>query len=294
MKIAITGSLGNISKPLAKQLIKAGHQLTIISSNADKIPAIEALGATAAIGLVTDVDFLTKAFTGADAVYTMVPPNFGASNYREYVGSIGKNYAEAVAKAGVSRVVNLSSIGAHLNAGTGPIAGNHDVELELNKLSNVAVKHLRAPFFYVNFLSNIDMIRHMGILGANYPATARLVMVHPEDIAAVAAEELLQEFTGKSVHYLVSDDRTLGPIATVLGTAIGKPELPWVEFTDEQALNGMLQNGLPPEIARNFVEMGTAIRSGVLWEDYDQNKPKVKGSINLEAFAEEFADRFKQ
>ena len=294
MKIAITGSLGNISKPLAKQLIKAGHQLTIISSNADKIPAIEALGATAAIGLVTDVDFLTKAFTGADAVYTMVPPNFGASNYREYVGSIGKNYAEAVAKAGVSRVVNLSSIGAHLNAGTGPIAGNHDVELELNKLSNVAVKHLRAPFFYVNFLSNIDMIRHMGILGANYPATARLVMVHPEDIAAVAAEELLQEFTGKSVRYLVSDDRTLGPIATVLGTAIGKPELPWVEFTDEQALNGMLQNGLPPEIARNFVEMGTAIRSGVLWEDYDQNKPKVKGSINLEAFAEEFADRFKQ
>jgi len=294
MKITITGSLGNISKPLAKQLISAGHQLTIISSNAEKVAAIEALGATAAIGLVTDVDFLTKAFTGADAVYTMVPPNFGASNYREYVGSIGKNYAEAVAKAGVSRVVNLSSIGAHLNAGTGPIAGNHDVELELNKLSNVAVKHLRAPFFYVNFLSNIDMIRHMGILGANYPATARLVMVHPEDIAAVAAEELLQEFTGKSVRYLVSDDRTLGPIATVLGTAIGKPELPWVEFTDEQALNGMLQNGLPPEIARNFVEMGTAIRSGVLWEDYDQNKPKVKGSINLEAFAKEFADRFNE
>jgi len=294
MKITITGSLGNISKPLAKQLIKAGHQLTIISSNAEKVAAIEALGATAAIGLVTDVDFLTKAFTGADAVYTMVPPNFGASNYREYVGSIGKNYAEAVAKAGVSRVVNLSSIGAHLNAGTGPIAGNHDVELELNKLSNVAVKHLRAPFFYVNFLSNIDMIRHMGILGSNYPATARLIMVHPEDIAAVAAEELQQEFTGKSVRYLVSDDRTLGPITTVLGTAIGKPELSWVEFTDEQALNGMLQNGLPPEIARNFVEMGTAIRSGVLWEDYDQNKPKVKGSINLEAFAEEFADRFQQ
>ncbi|SDP18566.1 Uncharacterized conserved protein YbjT, contains NAD(P)-binding and DUF2867 domains [Mucilaginibacter sp. OK268] len=294
MKITITGSLGNISKPLAKQLIKAGHQLTIISSNAEKVAAIEALGATAAIGLVTDVDFLTEAFTGADVVYTMVPPNFGASNYREYVGSIGKNYAKAIEQAGVSRVVNLSSIGAHLNEGTGPIAGNHDVELELNKLSNVAVKHLRAPFFYVNFLSNIDMIRHMGILGSNYPATARLIMVHPEDIAAVAAEELQQEFTGKSVRYLVSDDRTLGPIATVLGTAIGKPELPWVEFTDEQALNGMLQNGLPPEIARNFVEMGTAIRSGILWGDYDQNQPKVKGSINLEAFAEEFADRFQQ
>ncbi|WP_419699358.1 NAD(P)H-binding protein [Mucilaginibacter sp. NFX135] len=294
MKITITGSLGNISKPLAKQLIKAGHQLTIISSNAEKISAIEALGATAAIGLIADVDFLTKTFTGADAVYTMVPPNFGASNYREYVRGIGKNYAEAIAKAGVLRVVNLSSIGAHLNAGTGPIAGNRDVELELNKLSNVAVKHLRAPFFYVNFLENIEMIKQAGILGANYPATARLVMAHPEDIAAAVAEEIQQEFTGKSVRYLASDDRTMGPIATVLGTAIGKPELPWVEFTDEQALNGMLQNGLPPEIARNFVEMGTAIRSGILWGDYDQSQPKIQGGIKLEAFAEEFADRYKQ
>ena len=293
MKITVTGSLGNISKPLAKQLIRAGHQLTIISSNADKAAAIEALGAAAAIGLVTDIDFLTQAFTGADVVYTMVPPHFGASDFREYVRSIGKNYAEAIEKAGVPRVVNLSSIGAHLNAGTGPIAGMHDVELELNKLGNVAIKHLRAPFFYVNFEGNIDMIKNMGILGSNYPATARLVMVHPEDIAAVAAEEIQQGFTGKSVRYLVSDDRTMGPITSVLGTAIGKPELPWVEFTDEQALNGMLQNGLPPEMARNFVEMGTAIRSGVLWGDYDQNKPKAPGIIKLEAFAQEFADRFK-
>jgi uncharacterized protein YbjT (DUF2867 family) len=119
MKITITGSLGNISKPLAKQLIAAGHQVTIISSSPDKITDIEALGAIPAICLVTDVDFLTKAFTGADAIYTMVPPNLRASNFREYVGGIGKNYAEAIQRSGVSRVVNLSSIGAHLDEGTG-------------------------------------------------------------------------------------------------------------------------------------------------------------------------------
>ena len=65
MKITLTGSLGNISKPLAKQLIDAGHQVTIVSSNQDKIADIETLGATAAIGSVADVDFLTKAFTAA-------------------------------------------------------------------------------------------------------------------------------------------------------------------------------------------------------------------------------------
>lgn len=121
MKITVTGSLGNISKPLAKQLIAAGHQITIVSSNADKIADIEALGATAAIGSIADAAFLTRAFTGADVVYTMIPPNFGANNYRQYVGDSAKNYVEAIKKAGITRVVNLSSIGAHVDGGTGQI-----------------------------------------------------------------------------------------------------------------------------------------------------------------------------
>jgi uncharacterized protein YbjT (DUF2867 family) len=292
MKITLTGSLGNISKPLAKQLIDAGHQVTIISSNQDKITDIEALGATAAIGSVADVDFLTKSFTGANVVYTMVPPNFGASNYRQYVAGIGKNYSAAIHRSGVSRVVNLSSIGAHLDEGTGPIKGVHDVEIALNTLENVAIKHLRAPFFYINFYNNIDMIRNQGFLGTNYDSNTRLVMVHPEDIAAAAAEEIQHPFTGKSVRYLTSDDRTTGEIAAILGAAIGKPKLQWVEFTDEQALSGMIQGGVPKEMAKNFVEMGTAVRSGKLWEDYDLNKPVITSNRKLEAFAKEFADRF--
>jgi uncharacterized protein YbjT (DUF2867 family) len=292
MKITITGSLGNISKPLAKQLIGIGHQVTIISSNADKTADIEALGATAAIGSIADAAFLTKTFTGADVVYTMIPPNFGAKNYREYVSGSAKNYAEAIKKAGIKRVVNLSSIGAHIDGGTGQISGVHDAEIILNSLENVAVKHIRAGFFYVNFFSNIDMIKNLGFLGSNYNSSARLIMVHPEDIAAAVAEELQQPFTGKSVRYITSDERTIGEAATILGKAIGKPDLQWVEFTDDQALDGMLQAGLPPEISKNFVEMGTAIRNGILWEDYDAKGNKPSGKIKLEDFAKEFAERF--
>ena len=57
-------------------------------------------------------------------------------------------------------------------------------------------------------------------------------------------------------------------IASAIGQAIGKPELAWVEFTDEQALGGMLQAGLPEEVAKNYVEMGGALRSGKMSEDY--------------------------
>ncbi len=293
MKITITGSLGNISKPLAKQLIKAGHQVTIISSNADKTADIETLGATAAIGSIADAAFLTKAFTGADVVYTMVPPNMGAANNREYARNTATNYAEAIRKAGITRVVNLSSIGAHIDGGTGQISGTHDAEIVLNGLENVAIKHIRAGFFYVNFYANIDMIKNLGFLGSNYDANTRLIMVHPNDIAAAVAEELQQPFTGKSVRYITSDDRTLGEVAATLGAAIGKPGLQWVEFTDEQALNGLLQAGLPPEASQNFVEMGTAVRKGILWEDYDEKNTKATGKIKLEDFAEEFAGAFK-
>jgi len=295
MKFVVTGSLGNISKPLAEKLIAAGHSVTVVSSKADKTAQIEAIGAKAAIGSVEDVDFLTKTFLGADAVYVMVPPNFGAANWKKYIANIGENYAEAIHASGVKNVVNLSSMGAHMPEGCGPVSGLFFVEKALNALEVVNVKHLRPGFFYTNFLANIGMVKHMGIIGGNYGENATLVIVHPEDIAEVAAEELLNlSFKGKSVRYIVSDEKTTQEVATTLGTAVGKPELPWVNFKDEETLGGMLQAGVPEEIAKNYAEMGAAMRSGEMDSDYKKNKPAIFGKTKLEAFAPVFAAVYAQ
>ncbi|MES2376572.1 MAG: NAD(P)H-binding protein [Bacteroidota bacterium] len=291
MKITLTGSLGNISKPLAETLVKAGHQVTVISSNAGRAGEIKALGAIPAIGQVTDVPFLTEAFKGADAVYLMVPPNFGATEWKNYIASIGQNYADAITAAGVTKVVNLSSIGAHLEDGTGPVTGIHRVEEIYNKLDGVAVKHLRPGFFYTNFYANVDMIKHANILGSNFGADTNMVLVHPNDIAEAAAEELQSDFTGRSVRYVASDEKTAGEVATTLGMAIGKPELPWIEFTDADNIAGAVGAGLPQEIASNYTEMGTSVRSGKMFEDYYKNRP-VLSSVKLEDFAKEFAGAF--
>ena len=80
MKLVVTGSLGNISKPLTQILVGKGHDVTVISKDAEKVGQIEAVGAKAAIGSVSDTAFLTSAFEGADAIYTMVPPNWTVSN----------------------------------------------------------------------------------------------------------------------------------------------------------------------------------------------------------------------
>jgi uncharacterized protein YbjT (DUF2867 family) len=295
MKYVITGSLGNISKSIVEKLVKARHEVVVVSHDKGRVKAIEEYGAKAAIGSVEDVVFLTQAFKGADAVYIMVPPNFGAKQWKKHIADIGKNYAEAIKKSGVKYVVNLSSIGAHMPEGCGPVSGLHQVERSLNDLADVNVKHLRPGFFYNNFYANIGMIKHAGIIGGNYGQNTRVVMADPSDIAAVAAEELSSlSFSGKSIRYVVSDEKTTTEIAQSLGKAIGKNDLPWVDFKDEDAFNGMKQAGLPEEIAKNYVEMGTALRSGEMIKDYLSHKPAALGKVKLDDFAKAFSRAYQQ
>ena len=253
------------------------------------------MGAEAAIGSVEDIGFLTEAFTDADAVYTMVPPHFGASDWKKYIAGIGENYAKAIKASGVKNVVNLSSMGAHMPEGCGPVSGLFFVEKALNELEGVNVKHLRPGFFYTNFLSQIGMIKNMGIMGGNYGENATMVIVHPEDIADVAAEELQNlSFKGKSIRNIASDEKTTGEVAAILGKAIGKPEIPWVNFKDEDTLGGMLQAGIPEEIAKNYTEMGVALRSGEMDAEYNKNKPLELGKSNLEVWSRAFAAVYEQ
>ena len=289
MKLVVTGSLGNISKPLTRILVEKGHDVTVISKDPEKVGQIEAIGAKAAVGSVSDTAFLTSAFEGADAIYTMVPPNWSVSNYRQYIGETGLHYRNAIEASGVRRVVNLSSIGAHLSSGTGPIAGLYDVEQTLNTLKGVAIQHLRAGIFFINFFFDIPLIRRMGIMGANYSSQARLVMVHPRDIAAVAARELQHPFKGKNHRYVVGEELQVAETVKSIGAAIGKPNLPWLQFSDEDAFKGMMTAGMSEAIARVYVEMGMAIGNGVLFEDFEAHKPRELGSTKLADFVKEFA-----
>lgn len=292
MKIIVTGSLGNTAKPLAQQLIAEGHDITIISSSETKKNEIESLGAKAAIGSITDVNFLIKAFEGADAVFAMTPPIIGETNIVENTRNAGKNYAEAIVKTGVKRLVMLSSVGADSPVENGPIKGLHHIEKLYNELENTSVTLLRAGYFYINFFNDIPLMKNAGIIGGNYPENIDIPLVHPTDIAKAAAEELVKNTAGKNIRYVVSDSRPPADFAKVLGTAVGNPELPWVEFTDEQSFEGMVQAGLPQEMAELYVEMGKGMRTGVVQKDFIEQGSSVNGSVSLEDFAREFAYKF--
>jgi uncharacterized protein YbjT (DUF2867 family) len=297
MKYVITGGAGHISKPLTEKLLDAGHDVTVIGRNAEHLESLTTRGAKAAIGTVDDVDFLISSFIGVDAVYTMIPPpGFGVKNWKAHIGQIGKNYAQAIGANHIKYVVNLSSVGADMENGAGPVSGLYHAEQALNELGNINIKHLRPGYFFHNLLSNIAMIKNMNMMGANFGGPdMKLVMVDPVDIAAVAAEQLLGcNFKGHSVQYIAGDERTTDDIAETLGTAIGKPDLKWMVFNDDQALNGMIQGGLPMEMAKNFVEMNNALRTGAMSADYWKNRPAHLQKTKLEDFAKIFAEVYSQ
>jgi uncharacterized protein YbjT (DUF2867 family) len=294
MKIIVTGSLGNISKPLATELVQQGHAVTVISSQPERQAAIEALGATAAIGSLEDADFLAATFAGADAVYAMVPPTYREPDSRAYFQRIGRHYAQAIQQAGVRRVVHLSSWGAHRDHGTGGILGSHDVEEILAAVPGLALTHLRPTSFLTNYYGFVGMIKGAGFLGANCAGNYRVALVHPRDIAAAAAEELASPAApvGRSIRYVASDERTQDEVAQALGAAIGRPDLRWVAFTDEQMRENLLKNGLPASTAADIVDIYASMNSGALAEDYAQHKPAL-GKVKLEDFAQEFAAAFQ-
>ena len=223
----------------------------------------------------------------------MIPPIYQTTNWRASQNEVARNYTEAIQANNVKHVVNLSSIGAHLGNGTGPVDALYDFEQMLNSLTNLHVKHLRPSFFYYNFMAQIPLAKQASILGGNYgePDGEKLLLVHTEDIAAAALEELTQlSFTGSSVRYIYSDERSAQEIAQVLGNAIDKP-LNWVVFTDEQQKQGLLQAGLGETHAQGYADLGQSLRSGRMQADAKLHKP-TPGNIKLEQFAKEFAGAF--
>lgn len=292
MKITITGSLGNIGKPLTQDLAKAGHKVTVITSNQNKTKEIESLGAKAAVGKLDDVKFVTEVFTGANSVFCMIPPDFRQADQLEYYARLGSIYAEAINKTGVKRVVLLSSYGAHLPSGTGFISGSYRTEQIFIGIKHIDLTLLRPTYFYYNLLHFTDMIRNAGFIGAVYGGEDRLAMVSPRDIATAAAEELQMVDNVARIRYINSDERTCNEVARILGKAIGIPGLKWHTFPKGQVVQTMLQNGMPENAARNLVELGEALHTGKLLEDYEWNKP-VPGKVKIEEYANEFAEIFK-
>lgn len=281
MKIIVTGSLGNISKPLAISLVEKGHAVTVISSDAAKAEAITSLGATPAIGRLEDGAFLQNTFKGADAVYCMIPFNMAEQDQLGYFTRIANNYVQAIQTHHIKRVINLSGWAAE-------VIKDHSAEGFFNQLKDVSVTHLRSGSFYSNFYGFIGMIKTYGMIMSNYGGEDMIAFVAPEDIADVVVEELETPSAGITIRYVASDELTCNEAAHILGTAIGKPDLQWPALPAEQVQQGMEMMGMPRDLAAMLVAMQEAQHTGEIQKKYFENRPKL-GKRKLRDFAPLFA-----
>ena len=261
---AITGATGNTGSVVAEKLLARGEKVRAIGRNKEKLAKLASLGAEIAEGDATDAAFLTKAFEGARAVYFMVPPNPMSDDYRGFQRVIIEAGATAIEKAKVHYVVALSSYGADKEAGSGPVSGLHGLQTRFTKIAGLNALFLRPGYFMENLLGQIGAIQHFGMMASPVAPDVLLPAIATEDIGEAAAEHLLKlDFSGCETKELQGQrDITYAEAATIIGKAIGKPDLKYMQMPGNEFVGVVTGMRLSRNFGELIVEMCDAMNDG--------------------------------
>jgi uncharacterized protein YbjT (DUF2867 family) len=262
----VLGASGHTGHIVATNLLAGGQKVRVVSRSAAHLQTLAAKGAETFVADVTDAEALAKAFHQADSAYVMIPPNPTSTDPLGYSSRVGDAIASAVEKAGTKNVVTLSSVGADKPSGTGPVAGLYHLEQKLNHISGANVLHLRASYFMENTLPQVNAIRQMGAVGTPLRADLKLSIIATRDIGAAATEALLHPSVhGKQTRELLGQrDLTYNEITAIIGKAIAKPDLKYMQVPDDQARPVLVQMGMSEPFARLLLEMIGALNSGYM------------------------------
>ncbi|MCP4685862.1 MAG: NAD(P)H-binding protein [bacterium] len=286
----ICGASGNIGRMVSEQLLRQGKKVRVIGRSAERLQPLVNMGAEAITADLMDTKTLTKAFTGATAVYTLIPPNMNATDFRRYQTDVGESLTRAIKDSGVKNVVNLSSVGAHLPSGTGVVGGLREQEDRLNGLTDVNVIHLRPTFFMENHLWQIDSIKNNGTMATTQNPDMPTAQIATSDVADHVVNHLTNlDFTGHTARELLGPaDVTLNDVAAAIGQAIGKTDLKYVQVSYEDTRNHMINMGLSESVADNMVELYKAFNDGKM-KPTETRTPENTTPTTINNFSDMFA-----
>lgn len=292
--ITVMGATGNTGKRICLNLLRAGVPVRALGRCAERLAPLAEAGAQVLVGEPSDAHFLTCAFTGADAVYTLQPYGPDTRDYHVQQNAQGDAIAQALRASQVPYVVALSSLGAELPGGNGPIASLHNQERRLRALPGTNVLVLRAGALFENFHGMLGLVREHGILADGVAPDVALPMVACRDVADVASRALLaRDWRGVQVRELHGQrDISYAEAARVLGAAIGRSQLPYVQLAPEELEEALQQGGFSPQLASLYVELGRAIST----RQVRALEPRTAANSTptaLESFAEEWAAAFR-
>src|SRR3990172_928939 len=268
VKIAITTPTGNIGRELVQRLLdQGGHELILLARSPDKLKKEKAKGAKVVRADLGDTAAVKKATQGADALFFLCPPSFAVPNYRAYYGQLAKNGAAAVKANKIKHTVLLSSIGAHLSKGTGPILGLHDAEKIFSEVTK-GLTILRPGWFMENHLWHLDTIKSLSSIFMPLSGDVTMPMIATVDIAERAARLITRPAPSRPTIAPLHGpkDYSLDECAKIIGRVIGK-EVRHVQVPPAKAKEAMIGMGATASVADTMLEMYAAFQAGTLKDE---------------------------
>jgi uncharacterized protein YbjT (DUF2867 family) len=292
----VLGASGNTGHVVANTLLSNGKKVRVVGRNPDHLQFLAAKGAEIFVADVTDAQGLTKAFNNAESAYIMVPPNQTSHDFRSLQERVGDAIAKALQHAGVKNVVSLSSIGADKPSGTGPVVGLHTLEQKLNQIAGANLLHLRAGYFMENTLPQAAVIRMIGSTVGPLRPDLKVPMIETCDIGKAAAEALLLlNFQGKQTRELQGQrDLDYTEATQIIGKAIGKPDLKYIQAPDDQVRSALIRSGMSDNVAGLILEMAGAMNSGHMRALEPRTEGKTTKTTYEDFVAEFFVPTYQQ
>lgn len=287
--IVVTGATGRTGRRVTEALLTTGVKVRAVGRDSDKLAPLARLGAEPFVGGHEDLSNLTKAFSGATAAYLLLPEDLSQVDLRAHQERVSDAFAAAVTSAGVPFVVNLSSLGAQHAEGTGPIVGLHIQEQKLNQVVGLNVLHIRAAYFMDNLYNVIAPLSAAGILPGGMRGDARMPWIAARDIGTYAASRLATlDFLASSTQELHGQrDLSFDEAASIVGKAIGRPEIAYVQAPPPELETTLVGAGLPKRSAELILEMWVGANSGLM-SPQEARSARNTTPTSLEAFASEY------
>ena len=259
----IAGVTGHVGSVTAKELLAKGQKVRVIVRDAQKGAAWSKLGAELAVGSLNDEAFLTGALRGATGFFTLLPPNFAATDLYAAQRKTADAIAAAVKASKVPHVVMLSSLGADQPRGTGPIKGLHYLENAL-RATGTRLTAIRATGFQENVGDSLGAARSAGIF-PNFTPSADLAipLVASRDIGVLAASTLAAPPAKGEVVDIIGPAYSTRQLAAKLGEALHKT-IQVVEVPPAAQADTMIKAGVPKPMADALAEMYAGAAKGLL------------------------------
>jgi uncharacterized protein YbjT (DUF2867 family) len=176
------------------------------------------------------------------------------------------------------------------------VVGLYNLEQKLNRINGLNVLHLRPGYFMENTLPQVGAIHMTGNVVGPLRPDLKIPVIATRDIGVVAADALLRlDFRGSETQELLGQrDLDYKEIAAIIGKAIGKPELRYIQLPNEQTKEAMVRMGMSENVVGLILEMAGALNSGHM-RALEPRSARNSTPTSYETFvAEEFVPAYKQ